>query len=140
MLLYFGFTKCPDICPEELRKVTRALNLLDSKILKEVQPIFMTCDPARDSCDSIENFLKGFHPKFIGLTGTPEQISAATKKYRVYYSGPIKDNEESEDYQVDHSIFFYLMDPYGNLKEYFGKNIEEKKMADLITERIKNYK
>lgn len=140
MLIYFGFTHCPDICPEELRKMTRVLNNLDPKVLNEIQPLFMSCDPVRDSCDAMEKFLEAYHPKFMGLTGTPEQILAATKKYRVYYSGPIKQFDDGVDYQVDHSIFFYLMDPLGNLKEYFPKEAEESKMVQTITKRIKEYK
>jgi len=141
MLMYFGFTNCPDICPIELKKTTEALNLLNPSILNEVQPIFMSVDPPRDSCDAIENYLKQFHPKFLGLTGTPEQIRQACRKFRIYYSPPVREfARDSDDYQLDHSIFVYLMDPYGNFSQFFSKNDSPEAVAKKITETVRNWK
>jgi cytochrome oxidase Cu insertion factor (SCO1/SenC/PrrC family) len=100
MFVYFGFTACPDVCPTELTKMTKALYSLPKEVLEYVQPIFITCDPARDSCEAIEKYLKDYHPKFIGLTGTPEQIRHCSKKYRVYYSGPIKEYSISDKKKI----------------------------------------
>eukprot|EP01080_Neovahlkampfia_damariscottae_P005103 gene5103-8701_t len=141
MFVYFGFTACPDICPTELNKMTSALKKLPKEILEYVQPIFITCDPARDSRDAIEKYLKDYHPNFIGLTGTPEQIRHASKKYRVYYSGPIKEfTFTDEDYQVDHSIFEYFMDPSGRLVEFFSRTASDDEIVSKMTKEIKKYK
>jgi protein SCO1 len=141
MFVYFGFTACPDVCPTELTKMTKALKLLPKEVLEYVQPIFITCDPARDSCEAIEKYLKDYHPKFIGLTGTPEQIRHCSKKYRVYYSGPIKEYSISdEDYQVDHSIFEYFMDPNGRLVEFFSRTSTEEEIVSRLTLEINKYK
>jgi protein SCO1/2 len=134
LMVYFGFTNCPDICPTEMKKMTKALNDLERenpKVAEKILPIFISCDPPRDSCTEIKDYLEDYHPKFVGLTGTPEQIKRACKKYRVFYSAP--DYEEGKsDYLVDHSIFIYFMDPYGNLCEYFAQNTT----ADKVKERM----
>jgi protein SCO1/2 len=142
MLIYFGFTHCPDICPEEMRKMTRALHALEKKnkaLADQIVPVFVTCDPNRDSVQAVDLYLKeGFHERFVGLTGTPDQIKRACQRYRVYYSAP--DYEEGkEDYLVDHSIFFYLMDPYGHFKEYFPKQTSAEDVTERLEEIISNF-
>lgn len=142
MLIYFGFTNCPDICPEEMRKMTRALHALEKKnkqFSDQIVPIFITCDPHRDSIQAVEMYLKeGFHERFVGLTGTPEQIKRACQRYRVYYSAP--DFEEGkDDYLVDHSVFFYLMDPYGHFKEYFAKNTTSDDVAERLHDIVSEF-
>lgn len=85
-------------------------------------------------CDSISH-ATDYHSRFIGLTGTQEQIKATCKKYRVYYSAP--EYEEGKDYLVDHSIFIYLMDPQGNFAEYFAKHTTAEQVAQITASRVK---
>jgi protein SCO1/2 len=106
--IYFGFTHCPDICPDELDKMA----LMYEKVLAQcgdtIVPIMITCDPARDNPKVLKDYLIEFHPKIIGLTGTFEAIRDTCKAYRVYFSTP-PHVQPGQDYLVDHSIYFYLM-------------------------------
>ena len=112
--VYFGFTHCPDICPEELDKMASMLDLVNEALPSSnsqnppLLPLFITCDPARDTPSVLKTYLKEFHPNMIGLTGTWEQIKAVCKLYRVYFSTP-QGVQPGMDYLVDHSIYFYLM-------------------------------
>ncbi|KAI9503209.1 Cu-binding protein [Coemansia spiralis] len=139
-LVYFGFCHCPDICPDEMDKMGDALEMLerDPKMADVVQPVFITCDPQRDSPDAIKEYLKQFHPKFIGLTGSIDQVRNACKKYRVYFSKPPKVGE-NQDYLVDHSIFSYFMDPDGAFIDVYGKERTAEFMAKDIERRIKQF-
>lgn len=107
-LVYFGFTHCPDICPEELDKMSRMIDIVQEKVGNVMNSIFITCDPARDTPEVVDKYLQEFHPDFIGLTGNYDDIKDVCKKYRVYFSTP-KDVKPGQDYLVDHSIYFYLM-------------------------------
>lgn len=133
-ILYFGFTHCPDVCPDELDKLGEMLEDLKNNLGIELQPVFITCDPARDSPDVIKQYLEDFHPSIIGLTGTYEQVKNVCKKYRVYFSTP-PDVKPGQDYLVDHSIFFYLMDCEGNFVDVIGREVD----AKLGAEKIKKY-
>ena len=109
-LLYFGFTKCPDICPEELDKVTGVLKQLDERG-QPVQPVFITIDPARDTPQRLKEYFKGamLHPRFIALTGTNDEVRAACRAYRVYFTKPTEEEIRRGDYLLDHSIISYLV-------------------------------
>lgn len=128
-LVYFGFSNCPDICPAELDKVTAVLQDLPD----DVQPIFVSVDPARDPPSVLAAYLADFHPKYIGLVGTYEQTRSICKKYRVYFSTPV-DADPKGDYLVDHSIFVYLMDKEGKFVEAFGQNVAKDEMVLKIKE------
>lgn len=130
-LIYFGFTRCPDICPEELDKMGEVVEAIDTSHGPIVQPVFISCDPARDSVPVVKKYIAEFHPRLIGLTGTYEQVKAACKAYRVYFSTP-PNASENDDYLVDHSIFFYLMDPKGQFVDAFGKS----QTADVVKEKV----
>ncbi len=106
--VYFGFTHCPDICPEELDKMARMIDLVRASSGAVMRPVFITCDPARDTPAVVKTYLQEFHPAMIGLTGTWEQVKAVCKAYRVYFSTP-PNVKPGQDYLVDHSIYFYLM-------------------------------
>ncbi len=106
--VYFGFTHCPDICPDELDKMAKMIDLVRSKVGNVLRPIFISCDPARDTPAVVKSYLREFHPDLIGLTGDYEQVKATCKAYRVYFSTP-PDVKPGQDYLVDHSIYFYLM-------------------------------
>jgi protein SCO1 len=107
-LVYFGFSHCPDICPDELDKMALIYEKVKEKCGDVLLPIMITCDPARDSPAVLKEYLAEFHPHFIGLTGSHEQIKDTCKAYRVYFSTP-KEVAPGQDYLVDHSIYFYLM-------------------------------
>ncbi|CAE6497362.1 unnamed protein product [Rhizoctonia solani] len=132
-LIYFGFTRCPDICPEELDKMGEVVDAIDATHGPIIQPVFISCDPARDSVPVVKKYTAEFHPRLIGLTGTYEQVKAACKAYRVYFSTP-PNASENDDYLVDHSIFFYLMDPKGQFVDAFGKS----QTADMVKEKVDN--
>ncbi|EFC40872.1 predicted protein [Naegleria gruberi] len=142
MFMYFGFTNCPDVCPTEMKKMTKALQKIEKEnpeLADKIVPVFVSCDPPRDSCTAVIEYLQDYHPRFVGLTGTPDQISRICKKYRVYYNAPDY-KEGSQDYLVDHSIFIYLMDPYGHLSEYFAQNTTADKIYESVSTALKSYK
>ncbi|ORY27453.1 SCO1/SenC-domain-containing protein [Naematelia encephala] len=127
-LIYFGFTNCPDICPEELDKMGEAVDKVGSD---EVLPLFVSVDPARDSPEQVKKYIKDFHPRLVGLTGDYDAIKRACKSYRVYFSTP-PNAKPTDDYLVDHSIFFYLMDPLGQFVDAFGKATTADEVADKV--------
>jgi protein SCO1/2 len=111
MLLYFGYTFCPDVCPTTLNEVAAALDKLGAKA-DRVQALFITVDPRRDSPAVIRDYTAAFSPRIMGLTGTPEQIAEVAREYRVYYA-PQAAGAAGGGYTVDHSSILYLMDPDG---------------------------
>ncbi|KAI8984889.1 SCO1 protein [Trametes punicea] len=131
-LIYFGFTNCPDICPEELDKMSAAVEKLDKEYGPIVQPIFISVDPARDSVPKVARYVSEFHPRLIGLTGDYATLKATCKAYRVYFSTP-PNAKADDDYLVDHSIFFYFMDPNGQFVDAFGKA----STVDDVVERVR---
>jgi len=138
-LVYFGFTHCPDICPEELDKMATMIDLVQERSGNVMRPIFITCDPARDTPAVVKSYLQEFHPAMIGLTGTWEQIKAVCKMYRVYFSTP-PNVKSGQDYLVDHSIYFYLMDPEGDFVEAIGRQHSAERAAQIISEHISDWK
>jgi len=111
LLVYFGFTFCPDVCPTTLNEVTDALERLGAKADK-VQPVFITVDPKRDTPAVMKQYAAAFTPRLVGLTGTPEQIAAVAQAYRVYYAEH-RTGPGPNDYSMDHSSILYLMGPDG---------------------------
>ncbi|GJP29448.1 hypothetical protein CLOM_g16709 [Closterium sp. NIES-68] len=135
-LLYFGFTFCPDICPSELIKIAEAVNLVEKQVGVAVVPVFISVDPERDTVEQVREYVKEFHPRMVGLTGTPEQVKAAARAFRVYY---MKTEEEGYDYLVDHSIISYLMSPEFEFVKFFGRNHTAEGLADGIAGEIKSH-
>jgi protein SCO1 len=133
MLVFFGFTHCPDICPAELQVMSQALDQLGDKA-SEVVPIFITLDPERDTPEAVGAYVKNFGPRIVGLTGSPEAIAAAAKAYRVSYAKA--GNEENKDnYTIDHSALAYLMGPDGQYITHipYGTPVAE------VTEILRRY-
>lgn len=136
MLIYFGFTFCPDVCPTELQVISGALEQLGDKAAK-VQPIFISVDPDRDTPQVLAKYVKQFDPRLVGLTGSAEQIAAVAKAYRVYYE-KVKDEHaggaksDDGDYSVDHSSVAYLMGPNGEFLTFFPPGVSPEEMAKKI--------
>jgi protein SCO1 len=113
-LVYFGFTYCPDVCPVDLQLIGQGLRQLeksDPGIAAKVQPIFISVDPERDTPDVLKEYVAAFHPRLIGLTGTPDQIAEVAKRYGVYYMK--EEAEGASDYLVNHSRVAMLFGPTG---------------------------
>lgn len=137
VLMYFGFTHCPDICPDELEKMSSVVKLLDESNLPCVQPLFITVDPERDDVAAMAKYVRDFHPRLIGLTGTPEELKEAGRAYRVYASAGPKD--EDGDYIVDHTILIYLISPDGLFLDYYNRMKNDMQIAESIRQHMKNY-
>lgn len=188
-LLYFGFTRCPDICPDELEKIAAVTDALEKKLKEKeeeekerkqgggatsekpstpsqnrITPVFISVDPERDPPAHVGAYVKEFHPRMLGLTGTVAQCRAAARAYRVYYaraaaspgggekgSGEKQEQEQKrkekkkgddvdEDYLIDHSIITYLIDPRGKFVTFFGKNVGEEEMVQSVLARVGEWK
>ncbi|OJJ44253.1 hypothetical protein ASPZODRAFT_135043 [Penicilliopsis zonata CBS 506.65] len=139
--VYFGFTHCPDICPDELDKMAAIIDKVKEETKDEniFLPVFITCDPVRDTPEVLREYLREFHPGIIGLTGTYEQVKHVCKMYRVYFSTP-QNVKPDEDYLVDHSIYFYLMDPEGDFVECIGRQDTPESATKVIMEHINDWK
>jgi protein SCO1 len=128
-LIYFGFTFCPDVCPESLNKLSKVLNVLD-KYNIDVNTVFITIDPNRDTKGLLKEYLRHFHPKIIGLTGTEDQIKEAADKFKVYYAKT--GNIGSNDYMMDHTTFIYLLDKNGKYLRHFYLNSSPESIVECI--------
>lgn len=133
MLVFFGFTHCPDICPAELQVMAAAVEDLGADADKVV-PIFISVDPERDTPEAVTAYVENFGPSFVGLTGSPEAIAEAAKAYRVTYR-KFQDESMGDNYSVDHSSLVYLMGPDG---EYIT-HIPYGTPADKMTETLRRY-
>ncbi len=124
MLVYFGYTQCPDVCPTDLWAIGQALDRL-GPLAVNVQPLFVTVDPARDTADLMAEYAKSFHPNLIGLTGSEEEIAAVTRAYRVHRRKVLR-SPGDVDYLVDHGSLTYLMGPDGRFVTLFphGSSVE----------------
>ncbi|TDK44466.1 SCO family protein [Antarcticimicrobium luteum] len=127
-LLYFGYTYCPDVCPLDNSRNVEAIDILESRG-KMVTPVFISIDPQRDTPEVVGDFAANLHERMIGLTGSPEQVRAASKAYKTYF----KRQEGDEDYYlVDHSTFSYLVLPGDGFVEFFRRDLTPDQMADQI--------
>lgn len=143
MLIYFGFTYCPDVCPMSLDVMGAALETLEAqnpKLFAALQPVFISVDPLRDTPEQLSEYLSYFHPKISGLTGTPEQIAMVKKAFRVYAVRRDLPEETAQDkgsYNVDHSSFFYLMDGKGRYLAHFDHGLEAQILAQKIAAKLR---
>ncbi|CAB4253179.1 similar to Saccharomyces cerevisiae YBR037C SCO1 Copper-binding protein of the mitochondrial inner membrane, required for cytochrome c oxidase activity and respiration [Maudiozyma barnettii] len=137
-ILYFGFSHCPDVCPAELDKLDIWLGKLEKTQKEKIQPLFITCDPTRDTPEVLKEYLKDFHSSIVGLTGTYDQIKEMCKTYKVFFSTP-RDANPKSDYIVDHSTFFYLLDPEGKFIDALGDLYDEQEGFDKIQAQINAY-
>ena len=116
MLVYFGYTHCPDACPTALQDMASAVDKLSAPERKQVQILFITVDPARDTPGVMRSYVSAFGPEVEGLTGSPGAIAQAAREYRVYYA---RHEEKGGDYSMDHSSIIYLMDKKGRFVRVF---------------------
>ncbi|HEV7599610.1 MAG TPA: SCO family protein [Bradyrhizobium sp.] len=130
MLVYFGFTYCPDICPTDLQAIGLAMDKLGADA-DDVQPLFITVDPERDMREHLADYVTMFHPRLLGLTGSAEEVQNAADAYRVYYKRVDFDNGDGT-YTVDHSAFIYLMDRDGKYLGFFPPGTSADRMVEII--------
>ena len=130
MLVFFGFTHCPDICPAELQVMATALDDLGDKADKVV-PIFVTLDPERDTPEAVNAYVRNFGPNFAGLTGSQEAVAKAAKAYRVVYQ-KFQDESMGDNYSIDHSALVYLMGPDGKFITHIPYGTSPQKMAETL--------
>lgn len=128
LLVYFGYTFCPDICPTQLSEVGEALRQL-GPLAARVQPIFITVDPMRDTAKEMTIYLKAFDPRILGLRGDADAIEAAAKQYHVYYRARALGDGT---YAVDHSSFLYVLDPQGKFVALLAGNLPGHALADSL--------
>jgi cytochrome oxidase Cu insertion factor (SCO1/SenC/PrrC family) len=134
MLVYFGYTFCPDVCPTDLLEIGQAMQKLGPQA-KEVQPLFITLDPARDSAKHLAGYVPHFHPAILGLTGKAEAIAAAANAYKVYYKKV--PGLSAAAYSVDHTAFLYLMDRKGQYLGFFPPGTTADRMLEIIRPHLR---
>ncbi len=117
MVVFFGFTFCPDVCPSGLQVMSAALDKLGPKA-DRVVPVLITVDPERDTPAQLAMYVQSFHPRLVGLTGTPAEIEAVAKAYRVYVR-KVGDPKSTAGYTIDHSSIIYVMGPDGAYRTHF---------------------
>ena len=126
MLVYFGYTFCPDVCPTTLAEEAAALDKLPPAEAARIQPLFITVDPERDTPKVVKSYAAAFYPRMIGLTGSVAQISAVERAYKVYAA---KASDGKGGYSMDHSSIIYLMGPDGRFLAHFAHGVSVDQMA-----------
>ena len=129
MLVYFGFTQCPDVCPMDLQQIGLALDMLGPPG-EAVQPLFITLDPARDTPEQLAAYVPAFHPRLVGLGGSPEAVAQAARGYRIRFKKVATGS--AGDYTIAHATAIYLMDRDGKYVTFFPPSTPASRMARLI--------
>ena len=144
LLVFFGFTNCPDFCPNTLNNISTVMQQLDEKS-NDIIPLFITVDPERDTVPVLKKYLTNFHPKIIGLTGTNEEIDLVKKKYKIF-SKKVMDKEKKKHngnhhgdndhggYSVNHTTIIYLMDKKGLYITHFSPETSNSEMIEKINQ------
>ncbi|MFQ6023988.1 MAG: SCO family protein [Acidiferrobacterales bacterium] len=142
MLVFFGYTFCPDVCPIDLQIISKAVDALGEAGTK-VQPIFITVDPERDTVEVLARYVSHFHPRLLGLTGTLEQVATAAQAYGVLYMTAVdatsRIDEEHAQYLIDHSALIYLLGPDGRFLAAFAHNTDPKRLAAGILKHLNDH-
>jgi cytochrome oxidase Cu insertion factor (SCO1/SenC/PrrC family) len=133
MLIFFGYTYCPDVCPTELQVMTQALVTMGERAAS-IRPLFITIDPERDTPEVMKSYVENFGGNLIGLTGSAEQIAAVAKAYRVYYKRA--GSADASDYLMDHSSIIYLMGPDGSFVTHFSYTTAANDLAAKLTDAL----
>lgn len=127
-LVYFGYTFCPDVCPFDVSRNADAIDLLLERGISAT-PVFITIDPERDTVDILADYAGNMHERMIALTGTAEQVAAASKAYKTYYKAQY---DGTDEYLVDHSTFTYLVLPEQGFVEFFRRDATAEQIADSV--------
>ena len=134
MIVYFGYTYCPDVCPTDLMAITQALDAL-GPAAEGVQPVFIAIDPERDS-EVLAEYLSAFHPSFVGLTGSPEVIRAVANAYKAFYA-KVPD-ERSGGYSIDHTGVIYLMGRNGEYLGFMPPQTNADRLTEILRKNLAN--
>lgn len=129
MLIYFGFTFCPDACPTALLAMADALDRI-GPLADRIQPIFISVDPERDTPEQLAGYVDAVDPRLVGLTGSPAQVAAAARAYRVFYRKATPTS--ATEYLVDHTSLVYLMGPDGKFLSHFSHETAPERMAETL--------
>ncbi len=132
MLVYFGYTFCPDVCPTTLLNASGALEEIGPERASKVRLVFISIDPERDTPEVVRDYAGHFYPGTVGLTGTPEQVAAAARAWRVYYRKAPPGDEDEDSYLVDHSSILFLMDGDGRYVTHFSHSATAADMAAAL--------
>ena len=133
MLIFFGYTYCPDVCPTTLSTIASALDKLDPVLVKKVVPIFVTVDPERDTPEVMKTYVEAFGPTIQGLTGSPDDIAKVAREFKVY-AAKVKGDSPGQ-YTMDHSAILYLMGPDGRFMAHFTHGVS----VDDLVAGLKKY-
>jgi len=138
LMVFFGYTFCPDVCPQGLQIIGSALDIFKENggDADKVVPLFVTVDPERDTPEILKEYLTNFHPAIQGISGTVEQTTAMGKAYRVYYA-KVKDPESSADYLMDHTSLTYLMGPDGDYVGHFSHTASPEQIAERLAKAVR---
>ncbi len=136
MLVYFGYSYCPDICPTGLQAITDAMEGLGGDA-QSVQPIFISVDPERDTPEQLASYMENFNPRFIALTGSKAQVEDAMKQYRVFAQQADDPGSENTEYLIDHSSIVYLMAPGGEHVAHFTHATPASEMVEGIKKHLR---
>ncbi|RII83285.1 SCO family protein [Neopusillimonas maritima] len=128
LLVFFGFTHCPDVCPTAMAQLAQTMQVLGEEA-QNVQVAMISVDPERDTPERLAQYVKAFHPDFIGLTGTPEQLKQTAGSFRAFYG---KVEQGDGDYSMDHSASFYLFDKEGNARVLIRPDAGPQQIADDV--------
>ena len=135
LVIYFGFTHCPDACPTTLQAVGAALSRLSPSTRAQIKPVFITLDPERDTPEIMGEYVKGFIPGGVGLTGSPAAIAAIARKYRIGYQ-KIKDPKSALPYTIDHASIVYIMDRNGHFVRFYPPGFTPDELAKSLKEAV----
>jgi cytochrome oxidase Cu insertion factor (SCO1/SenC/PrrC family) len=135
MLVYFGFTYCPDVCPTALATMTEAMDRLGDAA-DDIVPVLITVDPERDTPEQLKMYASHFSPRLVALTGTPEQIADVAREYRIYYAKVAPQDADEDAYTMDHSAITYLMGPDGAYVRHFSHATSADRMAEQLREIV----
>jgi cytochrome oxidase Cu insertion factor (SCO1/SenC/PrrC family) len=134
MVVYFGYTYCPDVCPADLMAITQALDAL-GPAAEGIQPVFITIDPERDT-KLLADYVSAFHHSFIGLTGSPDEIRKVANAYKAFYV-KVK-NERSGDYSIDHAGVIYLMGRNGEYLGFMPPQTNPERLTEVLRKNLGN--
>lgn len=136
VLLYFGFTTCPDVCPTDLAVIGQMMRELGREA-DGVQPIFITLDPQRDTPALLREYAAAFHPRLVALTGTEAEISRIATDYKVFFQKVAL--PDTKGYTIDHMTFTFLLDRQGRYVAFFPPGTPADRMATMVREQLKTF-